>query len=235
MLVSYSNEPIIQEMFQEYLLKYGDKYLPEELQYIVANFERFLYDIGAPDILMEIYGELGLTHKIGDFYGEHLNRINRRFGLDKNILEIGSGYMPAFAHKVAAYQQKIEKGTITIYEPLLIVDEPKYPNMKLYKEEFTKETPIQDYDLLVGILPCEATTLILEQAIANDKDFYVAMCGCNHSTTRSMYRQPIDFYQQYVINKTKYLLNEKGTSELVVERLSEDYDIDYPILHNKRH
>ena len=36
------------------------------------------------------------------------------------------------------------------------------------------------YDLLVGILPCDATTLIIEKANEENKDFFIVLCDCTH-------------------------------------------------------
>lgn len=234
MIAAEYNLKEIKNKLDKYIDKYLLKYTSDELEYILSNFERYLYEKVAPDILMQVYEELGIEHKIGTFYQEHFNRINRRFGLDKNILEIGSGMMPAFANKVACYQQTIKKGTITLYEPLLIIDEPKYPNMTIYKEKFTKDTIIKDYDLLVGIFPCDSTRLIIEQACNNQKDFYIAMCGCVHNSM-PMYPMSPKMYQQSIIDTATKLVEENNMGELIIEQLPEDYDIDYPILHNKRH
>lgn len=234
MLATDYNLKTIKLKFNEYLEKYSLNYTCEELDYIISNFEKFIYDKVAPDILMQIYEELGVEHRIGTFYQEHFNRIKYRFGLDRNILEIGSGKMPSFANKVACYQQTIQKGTITLYEPLLIIDEPKYPNMTLHKENFTQDTIIKDYDLLVGIFPCETTRLIIEKACQNNKDFYIAMCGCVHNSMH-IYPMTRSIYRNSIINTAAKLVEENNMGELVIDKLPEDYEIDYPILHNKRH
>lgn len=232
MLPTLENYTKIKSKFLKYMERYKEKYTDIEKEYIYKNFNRFLYDNAGPDILMQIYSELDITHIDGDFYDEHLNKVKSIFGLDKNILEVASGYMPSFANKIAKYQQKIGKGTITLYEPLLIIDKPKYPNMKLHREEFKESTPIKDYDLLIGILTCEATTPLLEAALDNDKDFYVAMCGCAHENIFGQLMPP-SIYHDITINMVENRLRKKG-QELVVEHLPEEFEITYPILHNRR-
>ena len=73
-----------------------------------------------------------------------------------------------FANKLAYEQLKINKGTITIYEPLLVDAKAKYPNMTIHKEDFTQKTDITKFDLVTGIMPCEATETIIEQACRFD-------------------------------------------------------------------
>ena len=63
---------------------------------------------------MQIYDTVGCGVKKGSFYNAHLARIQEMYGLDKNILEVAGGMMPAFANKVAAKQAKTKKGTITV-------------------------------------------------------------------------------------------------------------------------
>ena len=84
-------------------------------------------------------------------------------------------------------------------------------------------------------MPCEATELIIEQACRNQKDFYVAMCGCTHFDyiPWGMYVSS-EMYQDHVIRKTEQLLKEYDNGELVIERLDDNYAIDYPILYNRK-
>lgn len=50
---------------------------------------------------MQLYSELGLDIGKHTFYDEHLERINSIFGLDRDIIEVASRYIPAFANKIA--------------------------------------------------------------------------------------------------------------------------------------
>jgi hypothetical protein len=107
--------------------------------------------------------------------------------------------------------------------------------MTLHKTEFTSDTHIKEFDLLTGILPCGATESIVENACRNQKDFYIAMCGCTHFDyiPWGMYVTP-EMYQDHVIDKTKRLLKEYDNGTLIVERLEGEKDLDYPILYNRK-
>lgn len=217
------------KIFQE---KYAPLYEEAEREFISEHFWDFLDNNDAPDIMMQIYTELGLYDKRKNFYDEHINRIETLFGLDRDIVEVGSGYIPAFANNVAKKQLSINKGTITIYEPLLIKAEPKYPNMTVHREEFTAQTKVTA-SLGVGILPCEATETIIRSFCKNRIDFYIAMCGCVHDYSYFFYPSPSS-YQNYIINLTKSLLEEYDNGSLEVDRLNDDFNLDYPILYNRR-
>jgi hypothetical protein len=229
------NERKIAILFKKFAQKYRQEYSESAWEFIEENFWMYVYSNVCPDLLMQIYTELGIESPNGNFYKEHLKRVQERFDITGNILDIGSGKIPAFANLLAYEQLRIGKGTITLYEPLLIETKPKYRNMTLYKEEFTSETHIKEFDLITGIMPCEATELVIEQACRNKKDFYVAMCGCTHFDyiPWGMYASP-EMYQDYVISKTQSLLKEYDNGELVIEQLDDNYAIDYPILYNRK-
>ena len=228
----------IMTKFKQFKEEYSTNYSPEAWEYIEENFYEGLQNRESPDILMQIYTELCLNPIGGSLYHKHLKLLKKHFPIDGNIVEVGSGMIPAFANIIAKEQIQIGKGTITIYEPLLAQLKPKYPNITLHKEEFTLDTDISKADLLVGVMACEATETILESAIINDKDFYVAMCGCVHSAFSNMYTLGYgispEFYQREVIEKAKYLLKQYGDKRtLEVTRLKND-PRDYPILYSKR-
>ena len=228
----------LQAKFDAFKAKYQKEYSKQAWEYIEENFFPELDSDETPDILMQIYSEFGVTPKSGNFYKKHLKLIRSIFPIDGNIVEVAAGRIPALANMIANEQLKIGKGTITVYEPLLIEMTPKYPNMELHKEYFNIETDVSKADLLVGVMPCEVTETLLESAIANDKDFYVAMCGCVHSPMAYMgmfgYGTSPEMYQREVIAKTEELLHKYGdVSSLEITRLK-NHPIDYPILYSKR-
>ena len=229
------NEEEISVLFKEFSEKYRHSYSDYSWQFIEDNFWTYVFSNACPDILMQIYTELGIESSEGNFYKEHVKRIQERFDIGRNILDIASGRIPAFANSLAHEQLRIRKGTITLYEPLLIETKPKHRNMTLHKTEFTSEISIKEFDLLTGIMPCEATELIIEQACRNRKDFYVAMCGCTHFEYMPWgMHVTSEMYQEHVIEKTLRWLKEYDNGELVIERLDDSYPIDFPILYNRK-
>lgn len=48
--------------------------------------------------------------------------------------------------------------------------------IKFYEKEFTLNTDISEYDLVVGLHCCEATERVIRNCISNDKEFAVVVC-----------------------------------------------------------
>ena len=148
------NEQEIAKLFKKFAKKYRREYTDTAWEFIEENFWMYVYSNVCPDLLMQIYTELGIESPNGNFYKEHLRRVKERFDITGNVLDIGSGKIPAFANLLAHEQLRIGKGTVTLYEPLLIETKPKHKNMTLHKTEFTSEVHIKEFDLITGIMPC---------------------------------------------------------------------------------
>ena len=76
----------------------------------------------------------------------------------------------------------------------------------------------------------------MENAIKNKKDFYIAMCGCDHSPGAE-YLDYVDqspyYFQQDTIEEAKSLLKKYPNGHLEVTTLK-GYSWPYPILYNKK-
>lgn len=223
----------ISEAYKAFLKQYKDKYRKYQVDIIKEDFWYYLGETEAPDIIMQIYSELGIVGDKGDFYDLHIKKILENFNIGCHITDVASGFFPSFANKLAQEQLKINKGTITLYEPLLVVDKPKFPNMTLKKECFTLNTDITSTDLVTSIFPCEITLPIIEQACRNQKDFYIAMCGCSHLKMGFHIVPPLVF-QDHVMLETQKLLKEYDNGELVVDYLGDEYEFNFPILYNRK-
>lgn len=229
-------DEILKLRFEKFILKHGLMYDKDALEFIINNFWNYMNEATAPDVLMEVYSELGVYDKENNMYLEHLNKIKENFDIRSNILEIGCGSIPAFGNLVAKEQLKLGKGTITVYDPYLVLDKPKYPNMVLHRNIFTEKKDADNYDLITGIFPCDATELIIKKACENKKDFYIGMCGCSHFKypEASIYGYNPEAYQNYVISLARHLLEKNNNGELCIDYLNSKYDIEYPILYNKK-
>ena len=229
-------DPEIQEKFLKFKEKYQHMYKKAEWDYIEYYFFKEMNYPAAPNQLMQIYGKLDIHPSAADFYRKHLNLIRDLFPIDGNVVEVGSGNFPIFAEELANEQLKLGKGTVTLYEPVLFDMTPKHPNMTLHKEEFTEQTDLTGADLVIGIHPCKATWAIMENAIKHKKDFYIAMCGCDHSPGAEYldYEEQSPYYfQQDTIEEAKSLLKKYPNGELQVTTLK-GYPWPYPILYNKK-
>lgn len=224
----------VEEAYQEYKEKYEHFYSEKAKQYIEDNFFNGANRTSNTDILMQLYSELGLDIGKHTFYDEHLERINSIFGLDRDIIEVASGYIPAFANKIAKKQLALNRGTITIYEPELFEEKAKYSNMTIHKEKFTEQTKINKDSLGIGILPCDATEAMIRNFCKNNMDFYIAMCNCNHKSNNIF---PTYQYQNKMVDLAESLLEKYNNNqkELKIDYLDDEFVFGYaPIIYTKQ-
>lgn len=180
----------------EFLNKYKDQYPQAAIEYITNNFGKRL-PLNNPDILNQVYDALGMF-KEENTYLAYLKLLEQYFDISSNILEIGGGFYPAFATHIRDRQLQTKKGTITIYDKMLVTQ--NLPHIKLVKQDFKIQDTVAPYDLLVGILPCEATTLIIKKANEENKNFFIVLCNCTHFS-----RQYLMFNRPTLENWRKYL------------------------------
>ncbi len=230
-----ATEEAIAILYDKFKKKYKHLYDEEEWVFIEDNFWTYVYEPAACDLLMQIYTELGIELEEPSFYQRHLTNIQRNFDIRSNVLDVASGMIPSFANLLAHEQLRLGKGTVTLYEPLLLTTKPKHRNMTLHKEKFQENTRIKEFDLITGIMPCAATESVIKAACMNRKDFYIAMCGCTHFEYIPWYMSVTpEMYQEHVIALAKDLLEEYDNGTLVVERFEPGYPIDYPIIYNRK-
>lgn len=234
LLTNTKQRKSVEEAYQEYKKNYEHFYSEKAKQYIEDNFFKEAYKTSNMDILMQLYSELGLDIGKHTFYDEHLERINSIFGLDRDIIEVASGYIPAFANKIAKKQLALNRGTITIYEPELFEEKAKYSNMTIHKEKFTEQTKINKDSLGIGILPCDATEAMIRNFCKNNMDFYIAMCNCNHKSNNIF---PTYQYQNKMVDLAESLLEKYSNKqkELKIDYLDDEFFFGYaPIIYTKQ-
>ena len=215
----------------EFMNEYGDLYPEIERSFLkkhlLTDMNLAEKDKEVLSVVVQVYKFLRICPEATKIYDDHFDEIKKHFSIDGNICEIGGGRLPSFANMVAEEQLKTGKGTITVYDPGLVFLEPIHLNISLHKDYFTKDTAVSNYDLLVGIHPCEATEIIIDSAFKNDKDFYVAMCNCKHDGFNSP-----KVYQEHVIDHAKELANQYNR-EIEVTSLDRS-TYNYPIIYSKK-
>ena len=221
----------IKEKFNVFVNEYESKSDEEAFKYIRDNFWKYRKSYDIPDILIQVYSELGLYNNKTNIYLNHLKKIKSLFPIDCNILEIGGGMIPVFANILAHEQLKLGKGTVTVYDPMMSLICSKYKNLKLIKEKFDHDMDISKYDLIIGILPCEASEEIIKSSCNNHKNFYLQMCGCTHFTQDQIMKYGLSdkAYHKYLIELASKLLNEN----IKVDKIENKFGFDYPIIYKK--
>ena len=164
-------------------------------------------------------------------YLAYLKLLEQHFDISSNILEIGGGFYPAFATHVRDRQLQTKKGTITVYDKMLVTQD--LPHMKLVKQDFKIQDSVAPYDLLVGILPCDATTLIIKKANEENKNFFIVLCNCTHfSRQYLMFNRPtLENWRKYI--KEVFDSTKKDNEEMLVLDSPTEYT-DYKVLIKKQ-
>ena len=224
----------LRHRYELFMKKYGNKFPPKTKNELKIHFIKRLGKYDNPTDFFQLYDCFGAVPDNINFYLYHLNEIKKVFGLDKNILEIAGGTYPTFGRRIASEQLKIGKGTITVYDPRLITTRiVRYPNLKLVNRYFTNEIDITKYNLLVGIMPCDATDNIVEAVEKYNKDFYIAFCGCgrNFKLSDDSISSP-DYVSQ--IEDLKEICKYYKLGDLIIKYLPSNYNVSYPLVYNKR-
>ena len=167
-------EKKIKAFFNEYGNFYSDKDLRIIKQYMRYNTD-FQPSIGE---INQIYSYLGLFSTEDDIYVQFIDMLEKKFNfiLKKNILEIGCGFFPTLAYHISRKQMKIGAGTITAYDPKLILSD--FENIKLFRDFYPFDKTTEAYDIIVSMMPCDTTIDIIKNAYEYNKEFLIATCTC---------------------------------------------------------
>ena len=219
------------KMFRKYMDEYGEKYSEDSRNFLSDNFLKITEPGRTPDILAQLYANFGMLSEEENIYLEFCKIIGDIYGWDRNILEVGGGYYPIFSKYVDDKQTECGSGTITVIDPKLVTG--SLGNVKLVKEEFSRESNVSDFNLLIGICPCESTIDIISSALINQKEFFIALCGCvpypyNCMPFLSPYAAHIVWSEN--IKELAYEQEESGF-EVITKNID---NFPYPIIYSKR-
>jgi SAM-dependent methyltransferase len=180
---------------------------------LVEKFKKYLQSREAENIEKKIHDfELLLANKydkdtvvdeIGDFYDYICGRpfrwtafaryIQTRYCLDKykHILDIGCG------REAYTSQELLKRG----YDVVGI--DPKVKEvgcLRVIKGYFNYLlTNVSEYDLLVGLEPCDGTEHIIRSALKNDKEFVVVPCYAPHNSIDGIIFKDYQTYHSYLL------------------------------------
>ena len=221
-----------QKLLEQFMTEYKSHFTEEERKFILSSPTKsskiFLYDV-----VRQVFDELGFIDEQDNVYSGFINIIEKEFGLEKNIVEVGGGVVPSLATKIALKQKK---GTITVYDPRLIETlHQDIPNLVLKKELFTKETKDEKANLYIAFMPCEATQQIIETVGLNQQDFIIAACeGGPHGEMFDYFESDEEWLHSMLWYARRNVENA-GLGELIVSNELEKYNDPYPVFYNRRH
>ena len=105
--------------FELYMKKYGLLYEEREREFIKANFLNSYFAEGIDiDIMNQVYETIGLFDNYPNLYKANLKYLMECYDINTDILEVGGGYVPAFAKKMNDEQKS---GSVSVMDPSLIV------------------------------------------------------------------------------------------------------------------
>lgn len=214
---------------KQFLEKYKDTYDPKMLEFIQENFDQYLTSKEAPDVIKQIYAELNILKKEDNLYLACLGKIKELYDINSNILEIGCGAFPILSKYIDEIQTN---GSITAFDRYLATT--NLNNIKLYNRNLTENDSVKNFDLLVGIWPCEATILLIKKANEANKDFFLAPCKCTHfSQDYLRFNLPsLEDWDNFVYNFARTSISKDKTIE--VDYLEDGYNFKQKIIYTRK-
>ena len=220
------------EILAKFLREYGDKY-PEDVRKMLQ--EQIYKNVGNYMNLIEffqVYSYTGIFGKSDDIYYGYYKKLSELFDIDCNILDVASGYVPAFGTIVSGKQLELPnaKGKVTVCDPAIITEKAKHSNMIINKDKFSKDMDLSKYDLITGIMPCEVTRDLIKAACEQNKDFYVGLCFCEPEDYI-----PVDdkmFFEEN-IDYAREVCSWYGRT-LEETQLDPDYYVSLPVIYSKK-
>lgn len=212
-----------------FLETHSSYYTEAELRYLKKLMERRSDANIYRDKLRQIYDELGLIPDSANIYQGFLNLIIEKYGIERNIIEVGGGIVPSLSKKIALRQKT---GKITVYDPRLMPITTTNERFVLKEEYFSKSTSIGDADLIIGFMPCEATIDIIDSALENRVDFMIALCE-GGSRIGFEWLENDEEWISFVVNyaNVKSRAHNFGTVE---NAFLHEYKDPYPVIYSKR-
>ena len=182
------------------------------------------------DILREIFDKLALIPTDENVYITFMNDILRHYDIqNKHIIEVGGGMFPNLASRLSTKQQN---GKITVFDPRLDPRCESSSKLILKKEKFARTTPVDDADLIIGLMPCKGIDILVDQAIENNKDFMVWFCeGGPHGDYFDYFEDENEWYHCMMVTLNNGVERQNMGKIKTIEhpRFSR-----YPVVYNER-
>ena len=171
-------EGINQKQVTEYLDEYFDTYeIPNMFRYQFIQEHLSGYSNRPVDSqIAQFYKEYDLLDEHADMYKAFVDIIkhNHQDLSDMTILDVAGGMVPQLGRELA----KHAKHVMVVDRNMVTKNNPD--NLEPIQMRIESYTQLPKADMVIGLLPCEATQHIIDYSVMNKKDFIVALCGCVH-------------------------------------------------------
>lgn len=215
----------------DYLKLYGKMYDKRVLEYIINNYPEAINNKNRSCELNQIYTSLGILPRNLNIYMYYLKQIMKSHNINSNILEVGGGCYPILAKYISIKQQRCKEGNITVYDPNLVISKMEHVTLK--KEKFTSKTNISNYELLIGVMPSEATIDLVKQATKYHKELFLVLNEFTYFANGYLgYDIPnLKEWEEYI----RELIHEDTESFAIKEsRIPNEYGKSYLIFDKKK-
>ena len=220
------------DMLTKFWKEYGKLFDAEDYYNLRHNLLRGYEVSGVPLKFLSIYSYLNILETNRDIYAWFLSFLRTYYHdfLDKNILEVSCGKVPALVKMIAdAIDKKNSEGTITGIDSALVIK--CIPNATLLKESLTNKTDLSPYNTIIGVAPCEAAPIAIKGACINKKELSLVLCGCIHMDGECFY-PTYEKYLNHLYNIVKYHIS--SDFEYDISAVPKCYNYEYPVLSLKR-
>lgn len=175
MTIDMKDRMIYLRKLEKYLSEYGYLYSAGAREEIEENFLNPYDKIReASDVLNQVYEYVGVFEKEKDnAYDIFINNMTRRMNINRELLEVGCGYYPSLAKRIAKLQNY---GSVTAIDPKVVTT--NVTGIKVIKSKLSENIGIENFAMLYGLYPCEATIDMIKLASIYDKDLCILACDC---------------------------------------------------------
>lgn len=230
--MSTINEEEYKKRINKFLEDHKEAYTEQERKFIKRNAEwAFRSNNGfyTSSLLRQILAETNLLEDHKNMYKGFLKKLEDHFDINRDIVEVAGGIFPSLA-KMIALKQKT--GTITVYDPRIVVPDKCPDNLILKKQSFNSNTQIPTAQMLIAFMPCDATMDVIESACKNNVDFMIGLCE-GGSRKGYGYLETDEEWIGTVESIVSEGMEETDMGTLGIATLKE-YGNPYPIIYNKR-
>ena len=169
-----TNQLQLRELLKEYLETYE---VPGAFRYqFEQNYLNGYSNRELDSQIAQFYKEYDLLDEHSDMYKAFVKIIKFRHPDLSNatILDVCGGMVPQLGRELA----KEAKHVMVVDRNMVFKNNPD--NLEPIKRRIESYRDLPKADIVVGLLPCEGTQHVIDYAVANKRDFVLALCGCWH-------------------------------------------------------
>ncbi len=203
---------------EEYLRINPERFTPFEKDKFLMDLRAYIFkqdNAIADEVFDFLVSENLITNKPRT--QTFIRHLITKYNSSNKVLDVGAGRMCNLStelgkrgFKVTAIDPKIRLKDNEL-KPRKIQQIIKKP---FYCDEYSTGTDISNFDLIVGMEPCDATEHIIRQSLKYDKPFEVSLCYQAHNALNGQkFKTPEDWYE--------YL--QQISNEINILKTSEDY------------